>query len=180
MPGASRDAGVGTGQGRRGLACAAAVAVILLTAPLAGETQVPASTPARVGFLGHASPTVQARAFDAFLQGRHELGWVEGQTVVIEARWAGGDLVRPPALDEPRAYVMEGGLPSSGVTIPDMYRRAASCADRQPATSLIGPDGPCLAHAFRGREPLLAHEVDPLPATGFCARRCRPAFYSPA
>ena len=34
----------------------------------------------------------------AFLRGLRELGWVEGQSVVIEYRWAGGRADRYPAL----------------------------------------------------------------------------------
>jgi len=45
------------------------------------------------------------------------------------------------------------------------------------ATSLIGPDGDCLAHVPYGQEQLLVHDLDLSRATGFCARRFNPAFY---
>jgi predicted amidohydrolase len=45
------------------------------------------------------------------------------------------------------------------------------------ATSLIGPDGDCLAHVPYGKEQLLVHDLDLSRATGFCARRFNPAFY---
>ncbi|HWC03816.1 MAG TPA: carbon-nitrogen hydrolase family protein [Methylomirabilota bacterium] len=45
------------------------------------------------------------------------------------------------------------------------------------ATSLLGPDGDCLAHVPYGREELLVHDIDLSRATGFCARRFNPAFY---
>jgi putative ABC transport system substrate-binding protein len=35
---------------------------------------------------------------DAFLQGMRELGWVEGQNIVVEYRWAEGQLDRLPHL----------------------------------------------------------------------------------
>lgn len=47
------------------------------------------------------------------------------------------------------------------------------------ATSLIGPDGDCLAHVPYGQEQLLVHDLDLSRATGFCARRFNPAFYPP-
>ena len=74
-----------------------AMAVSLL-APLSGAAQLSGKTPARVGFLGFGSPSMQARSFDAFRQGLRDLGWIEGQTVTIESRWAEGDLERLPAL----------------------------------------------------------------------------------
>jgi predicted amidohydrolase len=45
------------------------------------------------------------------------------------------------------------------------------------ATSLIGPDGDCLAYVPYGHEQLLVHDLDLSQATGFCARRFNPAFY---
>jgi predicted amidohydrolase len=45
------------------------------------------------------------------------------------------------------------------------------------ATTLIGPDGDCVAHVPYGQEQLLVHDVDLSRATGFCARRFNPAFY---
>jgi predicted amidohydrolase len=45
------------------------------------------------------------------------------------------------------------------------------------ATSLIGPDGDCLAYVPYGEEQLLVHDIDLSRATGFCARRYNPALY---
>jgi putative ABC transport system substrate-binding protein len=42
--------------------------------------------------------TTDARHRDAFLQGLHELGYVAGQTIVLEERWAEGKLTRLPDL----------------------------------------------------------------------------------
>jgi predicted amidohydrolase len=47
------------------------------------------------------------------------------------------------------------------------------------ATSLLGPEGECLAHVPYGQEQLLVHDVDLSRATGLCARRFNPAFYPP-
>jgi len=45
------------------------------------------------------------------------------------------------------------------------------------ATSLIGPEGECLAYVPYGQERLLMHDLDLTRATGFCARRYNPALY---
>jgi putative tryptophan/tyrosine transport system substrate-binding protein len=59
----------------------------LLAAPLDAEAQ-PAREVHRIGFLHSGSPT--SRLVDGFRQGLRELGWVEGQNVVIDYRFAEG------------------------------------------------------------------------------------------
>jgi predicted amidohydrolase len=63
-----------------------------------------------------------------------------------------------------------------------IYFASVNCAMRyqDSATSLVGPDGECVAHVPYGREQLLVHDVDLSRATGLCARRYNPAFYPPA
>jgi len=52
-----------------------------------------------IGFLGSTSPGGQVALFvAAFLQGLSEIGYVEGQNVTIEWRWAEGYYDRLPAL----------------------------------------------------------------------------------
>jgi putative ABC transport system substrate-binding protein len=51
-----------------------------------------------IGFLHSASPGPFARAVEAFRQGLSETGYVEGQNVAIEYRWAEGHYDRLPAL----------------------------------------------------------------------------------
>jgi len=48
------------------------------------------------------------------------------------------------------------------------------------ATTLLGPEGDCLASVPYGQEQLLVHDLDLSRATGLCARRFNPAFYPPA
>lgn len=48
------------------------------------------------------------------------------------------------------------------------------------ATSLLGPEGACLAYVPYGQELLLVHDIDLSQATGLCAKRFHPAFYPPA
>jgi putative tryptophan/tyrosine transport system substrate-binding protein len=69
----------------------------LLAVPLAAEAQQPGKVP-RIGYLGTSSPALEPALLDAFRQGLRELGWVEGQNLVIEYRWAEGIYDRFPAL----------------------------------------------------------------------------------
>jgi hypothetical protein len=56
------------------------------TWPLAARAQQQAGKAPRIGFLGLTSPSDRPSLLDAFRQGLRELGWVEGQNVVIDYR----------------------------------------------------------------------------------------------
>ncbi len=68
----------------------------LLAAPLAAEAQQPAMP--LIGYLSQRSPTDSASIVAAFRQGLREEGYVEGQNVAIESRFAEGQIDRVPAL----------------------------------------------------------------------------------
>jgi ABC-type uncharacterized transport system substrate-binding protein len=72
-----------------------ALAFGLAGAPLVSNAQHADNLP-RVGWLGNLSPTWPI--YDGFRQGMRELGYFEGRNVVIETRWAEGNLDRLPAL----------------------------------------------------------------------------------
>ena len=73
------------------------LAAAILAAPLAADAQPPPKTP-RIGYLGSASPSAGAHLLEAFRQGLRELGYVEGQNIVIEFRSAEGKWERLPDL----------------------------------------------------------------------------------
>jgi putative tryptophan/tyrosine transport system substrate-binding protein len=58
-----------------------------------GQTQPAARVP-RIGFLSAALPSANAMRLEAFRQGLRELGYVEGENVVIEYRYGEGQLDR--------------------------------------------------------------------------------------
>ena len=66
----------------------------LLGTPLRVKAQPP--TVPRIGFLRFASP--QPRQFEAFRDGLRALGYIEGQTIAIEQRYAEGVRDRFPGL----------------------------------------------------------------------------------
>ncbi|MBI2154617.1 MAG: ABC transporter substrate-binding protein [Candidatus Rokubacteria bacterium] len=67
-----------------------------LAAPLGADAQQPAKV-RRIGFLLADSPARWPYT-EVFRQGLGELGWVEGQNITIEYRWAEGNLERLPDL----------------------------------------------------------------------------------
>jgi putative ABC transport system substrate-binding protein len=74
-----------------------ALALGILAAPLAADAQQ-AEKVARVGVLRSGSPSSAASSEDAFRQGLRDLGYVEGQNIVMEYRFAGGKRDRLPEL----------------------------------------------------------------------------------
>src|SRR5262245_6708235 len=66
--------------------------------PLAARAQQQAGKVPRIGFLGLTSSSDRPSLLDAFRQGLRELGWVEGQNIVIDYRYAEGRVDRLPDL----------------------------------------------------------------------------------
>jgi putative ABC transport system substrate-binding protein len=66
--------------------------------PVVALGQQPAKRLPTIGFLGVATPSAWRSWTAAFVQRLRELGWVEGQTVAIEYRWAEGQSERFPEI----------------------------------------------------------------------------------
>ena len=74
-----------------------AIAVTLLVSS-PGHAAEPADRVVRVGFVDPQSPSTTPRGRSAFWERLRELGYVEGQNLIVEARWAEGRAERLPAL----------------------------------------------------------------------------------
>ena len=69
----------------------------ILAAPLAVDAQQPGKV-YRIGYLTVPSRETAQGGANAFLSGLRDLGWVQGQNVVVEYRFADGDIDRLPDL----------------------------------------------------------------------------------
>ena len=76
--------------------------IVLLVGLALGSVYLAAAQQAkkvpRIGYLSGTSPSVNSARVEAFRQGLHELGYVEGKNIIVEWRYAGGKLDRLPAL----------------------------------------------------------------------------------
>ena len=72
------------------LMSAAAAAMAIFAVQLVWAVE-PAQKVFRVGFVSPYSPSTATRSLSAFWRRLRELGYVEGQNLVIEARWADGE-----------------------------------------------------------------------------------------
>src|SRR5258707_8167588 len=130
--------------------------ITLLGATSAFPFSVGAQQPAVpvIGFMSARSPADSVHLLAAFRQGLGDWGFVEGQNVAVEYRWAHGDyhrlprlameLVdqrvdriiafaaqnRLPAIYQFREYAIAGGLLSYGVSLTEAYRQFGVYAAR--------------------------------------------------
>ncbi len=79
-------------QRRKFIALVGGIAAVL---PLAARSQQREHV-YRIGYLSAPSRESVQRTLDAFLRRLREFGWVEGSNLVIEYRWADGDIARLP------------------------------------------------------------------------------------
>ena len=69
----------------------------IFVAPLVADAQAPAKA-YRVGWLSVVTPTTERFLFDPFKKELNDLGYVEGQNLVLDVRYTKGDIARLPAL----------------------------------------------------------------------------------
>ena len=69
-----------------------------IACPSGVRAQQPAGKISRIGYLGASSPSDRPPLLDAFRQELRELGWIAGQNVVIDYRYAEGHVDRLPDL----------------------------------------------------------------------------------
>jgi putative tryptophan/tyrosine transport system substrate-binding protein len=132
----------------------AAALLLLLAASLVAAADQPRETVPRVGYLSPGSPSdpVRLRRFEAFRQGLRELGYVEGQNVAIEPRWAEGNYDRYPALaadlvrEKTNVIVAVGGAATQAAqratrTIPIVMSVVLDPVGSRLVASLARPEG---------------------------------------
>src|SRR5262245_65480321 len=96
--------------------------------PLDAEAQ--AARVPRIGYLGNGGPPpVPSELW--FNRGLRELGWIEGQTIAIEYRWAEGNIDRLPALAAELVQAKVDVIVAAG-------RRAVRAARESTATRPVG------------------------------------------
>jgi hypothetical protein len=94
-----------------------------------------------IGFLGSGSATAFAPFLAAFRQGLEQAGYVEGQNVTIEYRWAEGNFDRLPALAadligrKVDLILASGGIPSARAAKDARPRQFRSSSLRFPIRS---------------------------------------------
>ncbi len=106
---------------------ALAVALEVLTAPLAASAQQPAKVH-RIGILGTVPPTTPevARVWEALVKGLRELGYVEGQNIVIERRYSEGRQERLPELAAELVRLKVDVIVAAGTPPPHAAKRATT------------------------------------------------------
>ena len=84
---------------RRGFPARAALALaVVVFASPGAEAAEPAQKVVRLGFVHTQSPATATHGVSALWERLRELGYIDGQNMVVEARWADGRLERLPAI----------------------------------------------------------------------------------
>jgi putative ABC transport system substrate-binding protein len=73
------------------------LALVVLALPVGIDAQ-PAPKVAKIGLLTPSSPAGSGHLVEAFRQGLRDLGYIDGKTVVVEARYGDGRSERLPEL----------------------------------------------------------------------------------
>jgi ABC-type uncharacterized transport system substrate-binding protein len=125
------------------------VCAILLAFSFPGEAQQPKKVP-RIGYLDAFSSSGTADRVSSFIQGLRDLGWVEGQNIIIEYRYAEG---KPERLAELAADLVHLNV---DIIVVQSNTVARAVADATKTIPIVMADG---------RDPV---------ATGLAASLARP------
>jgi putative ABC transport system substrate-binding protein len=172
----------GRRRGRRASALTALIAttVLGLASPAVGRAQ---TTPRvfKVGFLGNGTAAVNKPSQDALRAGLRDLGYVEGTNLVIESRYADGNVERLPGLSRelvntrPDVLVTAGpqalrALGEATSTLPIVSAAISDPVEEGLVASLARPGGNITGMAFENLD-LTAKRLQLLTETVPDARR---------
>jgi putative ABC transport system substrate-binding protein len=136
----------------------------LVAAPLTAGAQPPGKV-SRIGYLGNSSLDLERDLDQALRQGLRDLGYVEGQNIVIEYRWAEGKFEQLPGLAAelvrlPVDVIVTAGTPGTLAAmratsaIPIVVAVSADAVGNKLVTSLARPGGNVTGVSTR------THELD--------------------
>jgi putative ABC transport system substrate-binding protein len=129
----------------------AALGGAALARPIAAVAQQPTGIP-RIGVLMGSSPSVEAQGLDAFRGALEKFGYIDGQTIRLELRYAMGQpdrftgLVRELVALAPAVIVCVGwqettALQAATRTIPIVFRQANDPVEQGLVATLARPGG---------------------------------------
>jgi putative tryptophan/tyrosine transport system substrate-binding protein len=102
-----------------------ALCTMLFALCFPASAQQPKKIP-RIGFLSIGSPSSVTSRYEAFRQGLRELGYVEGQNILIEWRFAEGKREELPALASDLVHLKVDVIVTAGTTATTPAKRATS------------------------------------------------------
>jgi ABC-type uncharacterized transport system substrate-binding protein len=106
----------------------------LLALAVTIEAQQPKKVP-RIGYLSSTSPSAGSSRIEAFRQGLRDLGYIEGQNLIIEYRYAEGKLDRLPEL---AAELVRLKVDAIFVTSTSAVQAAKKATTKVPIVSVSG------------------------------------------